>query len=140
MKTASKGNRVKVHYTGTLEDGSVLDNSRSQSPLEFTIGDGKVLPGFEKCIVGMKVGERQTFKISKAFGVRRRELMVYANKNDFPEDLKPDIGQGVQLNDGNGNMMDAIIKNIEGNTVTLDANHQLAGKTIVFDIELISIA
>jgi len=140
MKKARKGNRVKVHYTGKLEDGSVLDNSRSQKSLEFTIGEGKVIPGFEKCVVGMEVGDRQTFEIPKAFGVWRQELVVYANKKDFPEDLEPDIGRGVQLNDGNGNTIDAVIKNIEGNTVTLDANHLLAGKTIVFDIELISIA
>lgn len=140
MKKARKGNRVKVHYTGRLEDGSVLDNSRSQKSLEFTIGEGKVIPGFEKCVVGMEVGDRQTFEIPKAFGVWRQELVVYANKKDFPEDLEPDIGRGVQLNDGNGNTIDAVIKNIEGNTVTLDANHLLAGKTVVFDIELISIA
>jgi FKBP-type peptidyl-prolyl cis-trans isomerase 2 len=140
MKKARKGNRVKVHYTGKREDGSVLDNSRSQKSLEFTIGEGKVIPGFEKCVVGMEVGDRQTFEIPKAFGVWRQELVVYANKKDFPEDLEPDIGRGVQLNDGNGNTIDAVIKNIEGNTVTLDANHLLAGKTIVFDIELISIA
>jgi len=140
MKKARKGNRVKVHYTGKLEDGSVLDNSRSQKSLEFTIGEGKVIPGFEKCVVGMEVGDRQTFEIPKAFGVWRQELVVYANKKDFPEDLEPDIGRGVQLNDGNGNTIDAVIKNIEGNTVTLDANHLLAGKTVVFDIELISIA
>jgi len=140
MKKARKGNRVKVHYTGKCEDGSVLDNSRSQKSLEFTIGEGKVIPGFEKCVVGMEVGDRQTFEIPKAFGVWRQELVVYANKKDFPEDLEPDIGRGVQLNDGNGNTIDAVIKNIEGNTVTLDANHLLAGKTVVFDIELISIA
>jgi len=140
MKKARKGTRVKVHYTGKLEDGSVLDNSRSQKSLEFTIGEGKVIPGFEKCVVGMEVGDRQTFEIPKAFGVWRQELVVYANKKDFPEDLEPDIGRGVQLNDGNGNTIDAVIKNIEGNTVTLDANHLLAGKTVVFDIELISIA
>ncbi|MFO7737466.1 MAG: peptidylprolyl isomerase [Desulfatiglandaceae bacterium] len=140
MKKANKGNQVKVHYTGKLEDGSILDSSRSQGPLEFTIGAGQVIPGFEKCVVGMEVGDKQTFEIPQAFGVRRQELVVCADKNDFPEALEPDIGQGVQLNDGTGNTIDAVVKDIEGDTVTLDANHPLAGKTIVFDIELIAVA
>jgi peptidylprolyl isomerase len=140
MKKANEGSSVKVHYTGKLEDGSVLDSSKSQEPIEFKIGDGKVLPSFEKCVVGMEVGDKQSFKVPQAFGPKRQELVVYANKDDFPENLEPAIGKGIRLNDGTGNVIDAVVKDIEGDTVTLDANHPLAGKTIVFDVELIAVA
>jgi peptidylprolyl isomerase/FKBP-type peptidyl-prolyl cis-trans isomerase SlpA len=108
--------------------------------LEFKIGDRRVIPCFEELVVGMQEGEKETFKVPLAFGTRRREMIVYAEKNDFPEELEPSIGERVQLKAPDGHPLDAVIKDIDENTVTLDANHPLAGKTVFFDIELLEVS
>ena len=140
MAKAKKGSRVRIRYTAKLEDGKVLDTLKRYEPLEFKIGDRKVLPCFEELIVGMEEGDKESFKVPQAFGPRRQELIVYAEKSDFPEDVEPTIGQNVQLKDPDDNRLNAVIENVDGNTVILDANHPLAGKTVIFDIELVEIS
>lgn len=140
MAAIRKGERVKVRYTAKLEDGSEVDTLRDQEPLEFKIGDGRVIPCFEALVVGMKAGEKETFTVPQAFGTRRQEMIVYAEKDDFPEDIQPKVGEKVQLKGPDGNPLHAVVKQVGASTVTLDANHPLAGKTVVFDIELLEIS
>jgi FKBP-type peptidyl-prolyl cis-trans isomerase 2 len=140
MIKAKKGSKVKIRYTAKLEDGRIVDTVKTPEPLEFKIGDGRVLPCFEESAVGMQEGDKETFKVPQAFGTRRREMIVYAEKKDFPEDVEPTIGKTVQLKDPNGNSLNAVIADVDESTVTLDANHPLAGKTVVFDIEMLEVS
>jgi FKBP-type peptidyl-prolyl cis-trans isomerase 2 len=140
MATAKKGNRVKVRYTAKLENGRIVDTLKAREPLEFKIGDGRVIPSFEELVVGMQEGDKETFKVPQAFGTRRQEMIVYAEKNDFPEDVEPTVGEKVQLKDPDDNPLNAVVKDVDESTVTLDANHPLAGKTVVFDIELLEVS
>jgi len=142
MSQAKEGDKVKVHYTGKLEDGTVFDSSENRPPLEFEIGKGNVIPGFESGVVGMELNGKKTVTIEPddAYGQRRDELTVEVTKADFPEDITPDVGQQLQIKRPDGNVIDVAITKVEGDKVTLDANHPLAGKTLVFDIELVEIA
>ncbi len=143
MAQAKNGDKIKVHYTGRFEDGTVFDTSEERGPLEFTIGDGDVIPGFEKSIVGMEVEERKTVTIppEDAYGPRRKELIWERKKSEFPEGITPAVGKqvGVRLNQPDAPLITALITDVSEDTVTLDANHPLAGKTLVFDIELVGI-
>jgi len=143
MAQAKHGDKIKVHYTGKFENGTVFDTSEERGPLEFTIGDGDVIPGFEKSIVGMEVDERKTVTIppEEAYGPRREELIWERKKSEFPEGISPAVGKqvGVRLNQPDTPLINAIITDVSEDTVTLDANHPLAGKTLVFDIELVGI-
>ncbi|NIM91841.1 MAG: peptidylprolyl isomerase [Candidatus Aminicenantes bacterium] len=143
MAQAKNGDKIKVHYTGKFEDGTVFDTSEERGPLEFTIGEGEVIPGFEKSIVGMEVDEKKTVTISpeEAYGPRREELIWERKKSEFPEGITPAVGKqvGVRLNQPDAPLINAIITDVSEDTVTLDANHPLAGKTLVFDIELVGI-
>lgn len=141
MSQAKDGDKVKVHYTGKFEDDTVFDTSQGRAPLEFTIGKGNIIPGFEHAVLGMQAGEKKTFTIppDEAYGTRRDELMVEVNKSDFPPDVTPEIDQQLQMKRPDGNVITVVVSKIEGETVTLDANHPLAGKTLVFDVELVEI-
>ena len=140
MVKAKRGNKVKIRYTVKLEDGRIVDTVKAPEPLEFKIGDRKVIPCFEELALGMQEGDKKTFKVPQAFGIRRREIIVYAEKNDFPEDVADTIGGKVQLKDPDGNSLNAVITDVDESTVTLDANHPLAGKTVVFDIEMLEVS
>ncbi|RKX28436.1 MAG: peptidylprolyl isomerase [Candidatus Zixiibacteriota bacterium] len=142
MSQVKEGDKVKVHYTGKLEDGTVFDSSENRPPLEFEIGKGSVIPGFEQGVVGMELNGKKTVTIApeEAYGQRRDELMVEVTKNEFPPDIDPTIGQQLQIKRPDGHIIDVTITKVEGEQVTLDANHPLAGKTLVFDIELVEIA
>lgn len=143
MKKAASGDKVKVHYTGKLTDGTVFDSSvEREEPMEFTLGDGHLIPGFEKTVDGMAVGEKATVTIpaAEAYGEAKQELILKLPHTQFPENIKPEIGQGLQLRQPDGGMFEVTITNIEDDGVTLDANHPLAGKDLVFDIELVDFA
>ncbi|MEO1023800.1 MAG: peptidylprolyl isomerase [Bacteroidota bacterium] len=141
MSTVQQGDTVKVHYTGTLTDGSVFDSSIQREPLEFTLGQGQLIPGFEQTVLGMEVGDKATTEIpaKDAYGEVREELTMKANKTDLPPDLTPELGMQLQLSQPNGQPVPVIISEIEEETVTLDANHPLAGKDLTFEIELVEI-
>lgn len=142
MSEAAKGNTVKVHYTGKLEDDTVFDSSRDREPLEFEVGAGQMIPGFDKAVLGMKPGEKKSIHIpsDEAYGPKRDDMMVTIKKEEFPENVNPKVGQQLQVKRENGHVFNVVVADVEGSNVTLDANHPLAGKDLYFDIELIEIA
>ncbi|MBW1967688.1 MAG: peptidylprolyl isomerase [Deltaproteobacteria bacterium] len=141
MAQAKSGDTVKVHYTGKLEDGTVFDTSANRDPLEFTIGDGKIIPSFEQGVVGMSPGESRTTEIpaDNAYGPHRREMVVEIDRNQFPAEVNPKVGERLQIPQKDGKMIIVAVTDVSESTVTLDANHPLAGKDLTFDIELVEI-
>ena len=141
MSTAKKGDTVKVHYTGKIDDGTVFDDSLNRQPLEFTVGQNRLIEGFEMAVIGMKAGEWKTVKIpsAKAYGPYRQELLFGASLDQFPEGLKPVIGQQLQITQDETNTVVVTVKKITKEKIILDANHPLAGKDLTFDIKLLEI-
>jgi FKBP-type peptidyl-prolyl cis-trans isomerase 2 len=141
MAQAENGDSVKIHYTGKLEDGTVFDSSVNREPLQFTIGEGRIIPGFEKAIIGMNPGESKIVKIpsDEAYGPHRPELVAEIERSQFPEDMKLEAGKEVKLRQPDGRIVSVKIINMTEAKVTLDANHPLAGKELSFDIELVDI-
>jgi peptidylprolyl isomerase len=141
LMPVKKGNTVKVHYTGKLENGQVFDSSESRDPLEVTVGSGRVIPGFEQGIIGMEPGEKKTIKLSpqEAYGPKRDDLVVDVNKGDFPEHIDPHVGQNLQIQQPDGQVVNVRVADVEEEKVTLDANHPLAGEPLEFDVELVEI-
>ena len=137
---AIKGDLVRVHYKGTLTDGTVFDSSEGRDPLEFTLGQGMVIPGFESAITGMKVGSSvvRTIPADEAYGPLREEMVINIPKDQFPADMPLELGQELQLQ-GPGGVLVAQIVGIEEDDVMLDANHPLAGEDLTFSITLESI-
>ncbi|UCB49267.1 MAG: peptidylprolyl isomerase [Deltaproteobacteria bacterium] len=142
MSKVKSGDTVKVHYTGKLENGDVFDSSREQEPFEFTVGNKAVIPGFEKGVVGMEVGDTKTIEIppEEAYGAKQDELVVEVKKSEFPDDITPSIGQRLQIKQQNGNPIVVTITDLTEDSITLDANHPLAGYTLFFDVEVVDIA
>jgi peptidylprolyl isomerase len=143
LSKVKDGDTVKVHYTGTLtEEGTVFDSSQDREPLEFTLGEGKLIPGFEKAVVGMKEGDETTVEIESgdAYGQRREDLELEVAKSDLPDNIEPEVGMQLQMQQQeNGQAIPVQITAVEDELVKLDANHPLAGKDLTFDIELIEI-
>jgi len=141
MQKAQKGDTVRVHYTGRLTDESVFDSSQGKEPLEVTIGEGKLIPGFEKGLIGMEVGETKTVEIQpeEAYGQRNDQLKTTVQRSDLPNDLEPEVGQRLQVTQPDGSAFVVQVTNLDDSSVTLDANHPLAGETLTFDIELTGI-
>jgi peptidylprolyl isomerase len=141
MTTVKEGNTVRVHYTGTLDDGSVFDTSKEKEPLEFTLGQGQIIPGFEEAVVGMKVGESKSVHIAaeNAYGLHRDELVVDVPLDQLPQDLNLEVGRKLQMRQTNGQSIVVTVTGISGKEVTLDANHALAGQDLKFEIELVEI-
>lgn len=143
MSKVKEGDTVKVHYTGKLEDGTVFDTSRQRNePLEFTLGEGQLIPGFEKAVVGLEVGDDTTVDIpsKEAYGERREELEVVVPKSDLPDSVEPEVGMQLQMQQkGSQQAIPVQITDVTDDQVTLDANHPLAGKKLTFDIELVEI-
>ncbi|MEX0608250.1 MAG: peptidylprolyl isomerase [Balneolaceae bacterium] len=141
MATVQKGNIVKVHYTGRLSDGSIFDSSVTRDPLQVTLGEGQLIPGFEDALIGMNVGDKTTTEIpaAEAYGDRRDDLEVNIEKSQLPEDIDPEVGMQLQLNQPNGQPVPVQITKVEDENIVIDANHPLAGKDLSFDIEVIDI-
>lgn len=135
------GDTVKVHYTGRLDDGTVFDSSLEREPLEFTTGSGEVIPGFEEGVIGMNVGDTKTITIpaEQAYGPHRTDLVAVFEREQFPPDLSPEIGQQLQLRQQNGQPFVVTVTEVCDTCVTLDANHPLAGKDLTFDLQLVEI-
>ena len=133
------GNTVKVHYKGTLEDGTVFDTSRGREPLEFTLGEGKIIPGFEETVRGMLVGQTKTVTIpsEKAYGPYHDELAMAIERDKLPEGLNPAIGQQLQMQQADGRTVVALVTDVSETALTIDTNHPLAGKDLTFEIELV---
>lgn len=141
MAQAKEGDIVKVHYTGKLEDGTVFDTSEERTPLEFTIGSGQIIPGFEQAVVGMEPGETKTATVppEEAYGQHREDMTIAVERGQFPEDINPEAGQQLQIQQPDGRTAIVVISDVTESTVTLDANHPLAGQPLTFDIELVDI-
>lgn len=141
MSKVKEGDNVSLHYTGTLDDGTVFDSSEGGEPLNFTIGSGQVIPGFEYGIVGMDLGETKEINIApdQAYGEYHEELVKVVPKAAFPPDVNPTIGMAFELELPSGQAMPVRIIDIENDEVTLDANHLLAGEALNFKVRVISI-
>lgn len=138
---AKSGDTVRVHYTGTLDDGSQFDSSEGRDPLEFTVGSGQVIPGFESAVEGMDIGESKKVKLAaeEAYGERNDEALQQVPKTMFPEDQAPVCGAVVELQAPDGRRLAAVIEAIGEEEITLDFNHPLAGKDLTFEIELVEV-
>ena len=138
---AKDGDQVKVHYTGTLDDGTTFDSSRGRDPLAFVIGSGQMIPGFNDGVVGMAVGETKTISLTpdQAYGPRREEMIQPVAINQLPEGMTPTPGAMLQMTGPGGQPMPVRIESVQGDSVIIDANHPLAGKTLTFEVELMQI-
>jgi peptidylprolyl isomerase len=141
MKIAGAGDTLKVHYTGKLEDGNVFDSSREGDPLEFVLGAGQLLKDFEGALVGLTEGQSVTIHIpsENAYGPYREELLLVLPKDQIPPEVEQTVGETLFIECEDGVMLPLTIREIAEETVTLDSNHQLAGKDLIFDIELVEI-
>ncbi len=135
------GKTVKIHYTGTLDDGTQFDSSAGRDPLEFEMGAGMVIPGFEKGVVDMEVGEKKTIHIPsvEAYGERREDLVMQFERSQLPEGLEPEIGMGLQMQGPQGQPVPVTITEVAEANITIDANHQLAGQNLNFELELVEV-
>jgi peptidylprolyl isomerase len=142
LSKAKNGDTVKVHYTGKLNDGSVFDSSENREPLEFQLGSGQLIPGFEKAVNGMTVGDSTTVTIpaNEAYGEVNEELILSVEKDRLPADIQPEVGMQLQVQQPNGQPVPVVISDVTDSIVKLDANHPLAGKDLTFHIEVVEIA
>lgn len=141
MSKVKENDTVKVHYTGTLADGEVFDSSREREPLEFTMGQGMIIPGFEKALIDMSVNESKIVNIpfAEAYGERREDLVQDVPRNQLPDDIKPEVGMPLMSQTPDGQQIRLVITEVKEETITVDANHPLAGKDLTFDLELVEI-
>lgn len=141
MDQAKQKDTVQLHYVGKLQDGTIFDTSRERQPLQFTIGTGQVIDGFEQAVIGMKVGESKTAKIpmEKAYGPHREDLVVTMDRSKLPPGIYPTVGQRLEITQVDDQTSLVTVTDATESALTLDANHPLAGKELIFDIELIGI-
>jgi len=140
MQQVKKGDTVRVHYHGKLTDGSTFDSSEGRDPLEFTVGQGQVIKGFDEAMVDMKVGDKKTVEIAvdDAYGQRNNEMMMEYPKKEFPSDMTPEPGMELHMSDNLGNVFPVVIAEVKEEVLLLNSNHRLAGKYMVFEIEIVS--
>ncbi len=141
MTQAKSGDTVKVHYTGTLQDGTQFDSSRGGEPLEFQLGAGQLIPGFENAVAGMNVGDTKTVTIpaEEAYGPHRPEMVQKFPRQDIPDSIELAPGITLMAQDPEGNTVRLTVVEFDDDTVTMDANHPLAGKDLTFELELVAI-
>ncbi|MDO8289075.1 MAG: peptidylprolyl isomerase [Parvibaculum sp.] len=141
MVAAVNGDTVQVHYTGSLGDGSVFDSSEGGSPLSFSVGSGQVIPGFDKAVMGMVIGEKKTFTIpaDEAYGEHDPRMVQDVPRTELPPEMPLEIGMQLSASSPDGRELRLVITEISEETVRLDANHPLAGEDLTFAIELVAI-
>ncbi len=141
MKQAQAGDTVRIHYSGTLDDGTQFDTSEGSDPLEFAVGSGMVIAGFDKAVEGMAVGESKSVKIppEEAYGPRHDQLVQEVPKSTLPDDIAPAVGMQLQGKSADGQVMNLVVTDVGEAEITVDANHPLAGEELTFDIELVDI-
>jgi peptidylprolyl isomerase len=138
---AQNGDQVKVHYTGTLKDGTVFDSSVNREPLAFTVGAGQMIAGFDKAVVGMKVGETKTVNIpaAQAYGERLEEMMLTVPKAELPPGMNPRVGDDLMMGSSSGGSVNVKVVAVTDSAITVDANHELAGQDLTFVIKMVEI-
>ena len=141
MSQAKAGDSVKIHYTGTLDDGTQFDSSAGRDPLAFELGSGQVIPGFDKAVEGMAVGDNKTVNIpaEDAYGPHQPAMVQDVPKSALPDDMEPAEGMGLQAQGPDGQVVNLVVTEVKQESITVDGNHPLAGKALNFDIELVSI-
>jgi peptidylprolyl isomerase len=141
MQSATSGDTVRVHYTGKLDDGSVFDSSEGRDPLEFQLGGGQVIPGFEQAVEGMSPGDERSVTIAadEAYGPRRDELVLVVPRAELPAEMQPEVGQQLQLSQ-EGQSFIVTVADVNESEIILDANHPLAGEALTFELQLVDIA
>jgi peptidylprolyl isomerase len=141
MTQAKAGDTVRIHYSGTLADGTQFDTSEGSEPLEFALGSGSVIPGFDQAVEGMSVGENKSVSIGpeQAYGPRHDQLVQEVPRQALPDDIDPTVGMRLQGQGPDGQMMNLTVTRVEDEAITVDANHPLAGEVLNFDIELVAI-
>ncbi len=141
MKKAEKGNKVKVHYKGKLKDGTTFDTSEGKTPLEFTIGEGQLIPGFENGVIGLTEGESKEINLSPedGYGERQEQLVGKIPRQKLPETIDPKVGMRLQSQTPEGQTFVVKVIDVSDNDITIDGNHELAGKDLVFEVELVEI-
>ncbi len=141
MKQAQDGDTVRIHYTGTLNDGTQFDSSSGREPIEFTLGSHSVIPGFEDGVKGMQVGEQKSIHIpaEEAYGQRNEALVEEIPRQHFPQDMELQVGMHLQAQSPNGESFNVVVTALNDATATLDGNHPLAGEALNFELELVEI-
>ena len=141
MATAKKGDKVKVHYTGRLKDGTQFDSSAGRAPLEFEVGAGMMIKGFDAAVDGMELGAKVTVEIpaAEAYGEANPQLIIDVPRTNLPPDMNPQVGQQLGMTQPNGQQVPVKVKEVHDDKIVIDANHDLAGKDLIFDIELVEI-
>ena len=142
MTQAKAGDTVRIHYTGTLDDGTEFDSSAGRDPLEFALGGGQVIPGFDSAVDGMTVGESKTVTIEpeQAYGQRHEQLIQQVPRDVLPDDVEPAVGMHLQSQSPEGHVMNLVVTEVDDATITVDGNHPLSGQALTFEIELVEIA
>ncbi|MBS4043091.1 MAG: peptidylprolyl isomerase [Chitinophagaceae bacterium] len=142
MQEVKKGDTIKIHYHGTLNDGSIFDSSKQREPLEFEVGSGMVIPGFDEGVMQMKVGDVKTIHIpfAEAYGPVQEEMIIDFPRTQFPADMEPVAGMQLQMSDRSGQNFPVVVVSSNDEFVKLDANHPLAGKDLTFELELMEIS
>lgn len=142
MQQVKIGDTIKVHYRGTLEDGSVFDSSEGREPLQFKVGSGQVIKGFDKAVTGMTVGEKKTVLIpsGEAYGDIQDDLVMTVPLAQVPPDLNPEVGMRLEVGGTKGELLRVTVIEVNDTSIILDANPPLAGKDLTFDLELVAIA
>jgi peptidylprolyl isomerase len=141
MSQAKSGDTVRIHYTGTLDDGTEFDSSTGRDPLEFALGSGQVIPGFESAVEGMAVGDSKSVSIepADAYGERHEQLVQDVPKSAMPDEISAAVGMELQGRGPDGQITRFVVAAVSEESITLDANHPLAGQRLNFDIELVEI-
>lgn len=141
MQQVKKGDKIKVHYHGKLTTGETFDSSEGRDPLEFEVGSGMVIKGFDDGVTGMTIGEKKTIQIpvDKAYGPKNPDMVIDMPKSNFPEDMQLEVGLPLVMSDQQGQQFQVVVTEIKEDSVTLDANHPLAGQDLIFDLELVEI-
>ncbi len=139
MTTVKAGDTVRIHYTGTLADGTTFDSSQGREPLEFTVGSGQIISGLDSALPGMEVGDQKKVEIAadEAYGQKDPAAMQPVPRGEIPDNIPLDIGTQLQVQDGSGRVAQVQVAEVTDETVVLDMNHPLAGEDLTFDIELV---
>lgn len=141
MQQAKEGDKVRVHYHGKLRSGETFDSSNGREPLEFTLGSGQVIKGFDDGVTGMNVGDKKTVEIpaENAYGPKDENAVFEFPKDQFPEHIQPEVGLQLAMTDGSGQSFPVTVVEVKEDVILFDANHQLAGQDLIFDLELVEI-